>query len=680
MSVSEQNALIRAKDVTGNSFLIYPITKAENVDGLDELIDKTQPADYVINATYDMATVDKAYDDIVAAYNAGSHLVLYHDGEKFDFVAGGPGEFVFEKINIDSSNGVTVARASIYGQDNYLYRAEYKKFDNSETVPITKGGTGATTAADALTNIGAAPAGLVAGNYSVTSDTEIDAALETVLSAMSNNTARYIRLSCNPAGVAIDGRYWLTLVYKYSDAYATVTASSYSLTSEGGQIKKYERSKVNGTWQDWYEPKTNTSLAGVITSGDGAAYTATVSGITSLTAGVSFTMIPHVVSTSTSPTLDVNGLGAKNIRRRLSSSSTSTAVGYAAAWLGANKPIKVEYDGTYWIADLPKPSASDLSGTLPIANGGTGATTASTALANLGAAPNGLISATYTVASDTEIDTALNTELNKMSASTAHHVSLHVSAQGLSLPAGLYEVFIFKTNDDYAFARATRYGIDSLKLINRERSKSGGTWLSWYNPNDYTMEYGEREQIPSGTDLNDYVSIGNYACLNILTASSLSNCPTTNAFILNVFSSIGDDTKTPASGSTGYYYYIQELIDINAQRWVRLAWYLGSYWSFGTWEKIITSAGGTITGSLAVTDDIKLQKTISGKTYLSRIYDDPDSGVYSAFGRYVDGELKNYIALYDDYTIIRTPLKLTSAHYGSSLPSSGVAGQLFFKI
>lgn len=34
--VSEKNALIRAKDAIGNPFLIYPITKAENVDGLDE--------------------------------------------------------------------------------------------------------------------------------------------------------------------------------------------------------------------------------------------------------------------------------------------------------------------------------------------------------------------------------------------------------------------------------------------------------------------------------------------------------------------------------------------------------------------------------------------------------------------------------------------------------------------
>lgn len=38
MPVTEKNALIRAKDVTGADYLIYPITKAENVDGLVEAL------------------------------------------------------------------------------------------------------------------------------------------------------------------------------------------------------------------------------------------------------------------------------------------------------------------------------------------------------------------------------------------------------------------------------------------------------------------------------------------------------------------------------------------------------------------------------------------------------------------------------------------------------------------
>lgn len=38
MATTEHNALIRARDASGNSLIIYPITKIGNVDGLDEAI------------------------------------------------------------------------------------------------------------------------------------------------------------------------------------------------------------------------------------------------------------------------------------------------------------------------------------------------------------------------------------------------------------------------------------------------------------------------------------------------------------------------------------------------------------------------------------------------------------------------------------------------------------------
>lgn len=122
----------------------------------------------------------------------------------------------------------------------------------------------------------------------------------------------------------------------------------------------------------------------VTTGGTGAAYTATVDGITALAAGVSFMMIPHVTSTVVLPTLNVNGLGAKNIRRRVSNSTVTTVASGSANWLYANKPVKVTYDGTYWIADMDRPNATDIYGTLAIDNGGTGASTAEGALENLG--------------------------------------------------------------------------------------------------------------------------------------------------------------------------------------------------------------------------------------------------------------------------------------------------------
>lgn len=106
----------------------------------------------------------------------------------------------------------------------------------------------------------------------------------------------------------------------------------------------------------------------VTTAGTGAAYTATVDGITSLTAGVNFIMIPHTVSTSTQPTLDVNGLGAKKILRRTSAVATGSTPGASANWLLANYPFRVIYDGTVWIVEgQAKPAGSDVSGTVAAA-------------------------------------------------------------------------------------------------------------------------------------------------------------------------------------------------------------------------------------------------------------------------------------------------------------------------
>ena len=122
----------------------------------------------------------------------------------------------------------------------------------------------------------------------------------------------------------------------------------------------------------------------VTTSGDGSAYTATVEGIASLSAGVSFVMIPHVESASTAPTLNVNNLGAKLLRRRVSSSIGTTTSGISDDWLSAGKPVNVMYDGTFWVVDLPRPNANDIMGAVAIQNGGTGATTAENARVNLG--------------------------------------------------------------------------------------------------------------------------------------------------------------------------------------------------------------------------------------------------------------------------------------------------------
>ena len=101
---------------------------------------------------------------------------------------------------------------------------------------------------------------------------------------------------------------------------------------------------------------------GVSTSGDGSAYEATIS---SLATGKSIVMIPNVTSTTTTPTLNVSGTGAKNIRMRLSSSTSSTIPLIRSDFLTQYKPVKVTYDGTYWVIDdFIQPDANNLYGTL----------------------------------------------------------------------------------------------------------------------------------------------------------------------------------------------------------------------------------------------------------------------------------------------------------------------------
>lgn len=125
------------------------------------------------------------------------------------------------------------------------------------------------------------------------------------------------------------------------------------------------------------------------TSSDGVAYSATVPGVTELYAGLEITIIPNMASTTTAPTLDINGLGAKNVRLPVSTNTAMLAQPETESYFVDSRPVKLMYDAKFigkgaWVAvNKQRQSGSDLYGSVPIEKGGTGADNLEEARSNL---------------------------------------------------------------------------------------------------------------------------------------------------------------------------------------------------------------------------------------------------------------------------------------------------------
>ena len=100
-----------------------------------------------------------------------------------------------------------------------------------------------------------------------------------------------------------------------------------------------------------------------------ANYIATVDGITELTSGLSFIIIPNAITTFANATLNVNNLGAKPLMLHGTSTISPKVEVGPLCFNWANHPYRVIYDNDSWV--LTDVVYLD---TLSVSKGGTGQT------------------------------------------------------------------------------------------------------------------------------------------------------------------------------------------------------------------------------------------------------------------------------------------------------------------
>lgn len=132
-----------------------------------------------------------------------------------------------------------------------------------------------------------------------------------------------------------------------------------------------------------------TANKGIVAHSDnGITYTATVPGITELTVGASFLMIPDKDAVTGNPSLKVNNFGDILLKNKTNISTKVYGEPEPSIddihWLRSGEPISVTYNGEAWVADFTLVDGSGpLIDPVSIKNGGTGATNIEQAAKNL---------------------------------------------------------------------------------------------------------------------------------------------------------------------------------------------------------------------------------------------------------------------------------------------------------
>ena len=234
------------------------------------------------------------------------------------------------------------------------------------------------------------------------------------------------------------------------------------------------RVSVSGAVVSEPELLYNTKFAGelIVTaqSADGMSYTADVPGVAKLYTGLSFTFVPGKTSETTLPKLNINGLGDVYIKRRISGSTSITVQSENENFLVENQPIRIFYNGTCWIADMPRPHSSEIYGDIPIDRGGTGADNADEARENLGAAPAGFGLGTTAVVVE-DCNAAMKNGVYYANSATANRPASLTNCSFVVIARTSTQVYQYFLNQS------------SGCVLQRYTTNGGNTWVEeWVNP------------------------------------------------------------------------------------------------------------------------------------------------------------------------------------------------------
>lgn len=331
MAVKEMSGFLKYKDSNGDTILLFPITTKDNIDGLDEIENELANAVKITAQTLTDDQKAQARENI----NAVSGWSEIED-KPFGELPTGSGTLYWDgnregRTYVDNGSGSKYyfISESTPTMDDFANGGSYTSMSNS---------------GESSTNIGLGTSIYEVGDGAIVAG-------KTYVALKDGATMGDVTFPKK-------GTYF---VWIGTNAYTT------SLTIPGYNGFPSEK-LIDTKWLPPHDHKLGPTP--VTTSGTGAEYTATIDGVTELYAGLQLVMLPHTNSTTTSVKLNLNGLGAKMIRQRLSTNTTISVAGATANWIVANKPITVTYNGSYWIAELTRPDANTIYGTVKVENGG----------------------------------------------------------------------------------------------------------------------------------------------------------------------------------------------------------------------------------------------------------------------------------------------------------------------